>query len=62
MKYLVFQGTTMLGVAEYLDEAKEFAERVSVLPAPTWTNDGLMYTNNVPSGWRVVRHIPSSVG
>lgn len=51
------------GVAHYVDEAQEFAERFSGIPHTTWTADGEMITlpDGEATGWRLLRFIEKEV-
>lgn len=44
----------MKATANYLDEAKEAAERMSCVSDPTWTPTGEMLNHGIDTGWRVM--------
>lgn len=51
---LVKKNTRTLGVANYVDEAKEFAERLAQ-PAGVvrWNDGGELLVNGSPTGWSI---------
>ena len=56
-QYIVLNGGMMIGDGKYLDEVKEFAERLAEAPNPSWTDAGELYSNNCPTGWRIMKKV-----
>lgn len=56
--YLIRNRSRTLGIADYMDEAKDFAERLSGRAALAhWTYRGELLLDGIPSGWRVLRYV-----
>lgn len=54
--YLIKQGNLVQGVADYLDEAKEFTVRITRSRGVIdWSSYGEMLVNGSWSGWRIQR-------
>lgn len=55
MTYVITSQRGWAGVADHLDEAMEFALRISGVPRSDaeFTNSGELLNRKVPTGWRV---------
>jgi hypothetical protein len=55
MTYVITNQKFWVGVADHLDEAMDFAIRISkaVRVDVSWTEAGAMHSKGSPTGWRV---------
>lgn len=58
--FLIYHGDTVMGAADYADEARAFAERLAGDPESVYwePTTGKMYVRGNLTGWKVMRSIP----
>ena len=56
MRYGILKGLQLKGVAHFVDEAQEFAERFSGIKHIDWAENGeMVHSNGRPTGWKLVK-------
>lgn len=59
MKFVIAKNGRVMGVANYLDEAQHFAERMAGHPERvTWSPVGTMFVGAEVSGWKILKPAP----